>query len=58
MGSGVGVVAGGLILGVAEAMTAGYLSSSYKDAVPFVLILLILFVRPNGLFGPPSSERV
>lgn len=58
MGSGVGVVAGGLILGVAEAMTAGYISSSYKDAVPFILILLILLVRPNGLFSAKSSERV
>ncbi|MGB3287987.1 MAG: branched-chain amino acid ABC transporter permease [Burkholderiaceae bacterium] len=58
MGSGAGVVAGGLILGIAESMTAGYVSSSYKDAVPFVLILLILLVKPNGLFSAASSERV
>lgn len=58
MGSGAGVVAGGLILGIAESMTAGYVSSSYKDAVPFILILLILFAKPNGLFGAASSERV
>ena len=50
-GGGMGAIAGGLILGVAEAMTAGYISSSYKDAMPFVLILLILFFRPQGLFG-------
>ena len=58
MGSATGVVAGGLILGIAESMTAGYISSSYKDAVPFILILLILFVKPNGLFAAASSERV
>lgn len=58
LGGGVGAVAGGLILGIAEAMTAGYISSSYKDAVPFVLILLILFFMPRGLFGAKMSERV
>jgi branched-chain amino acid transport system permease protein len=58
LGGGVGAIAGGLILGIAEAMTAGYISSSYKDAVPFVLILLILFFMPRGLFGARISERV
>ena len=58
LGGGVGAVAGGLILGIAEAMTAGYISSAYKDAVPFVLILLILFFMPRGLFGAKNSERV
>lgn len=58
MGSGAAVVAGGLLLGIAESMAAGYISSSYKDAVPFLLILLILFFRPNGLFSAKSSERV
>ncbi|WP_426115084.1 branched-chain amino acid ABC transporter permease [Massilia sp. PWRC2] len=58
LGGGVGAVAGGLILGIAEAMTAGYISSSYKDAVPFVLILLILFFMPRGLFGAKLAERV
>lgn len=58
LGGGAGAIAGGLILGIAEAMAAGYISSAYKDAVPFVLILLILFFRPNGLFGARSTERV
>jgi branched-chain amino acid transport system permease protein len=58
LGGGVGAIAGGLILGIAEAMTAGYISSAYKDAVPFVLILLILFFLPRGLFGAKVSERV
>lgn len=58
LGGGVGAIAGGLILGIAEAMAAGYISSAYKDAVPFVLILLILFFRPRGLFGAKVAERV
>lgn len=58
LGGGVGAIAGGLILGIAEAMAAGYISSAYKDAVPFILILLILFFRPGGLFGAKLTERV
>jgi branched-chain amino acid transport system permease protein len=58
LGSGVGAVVGGLLLGVVEAMTAGYISSAYKDATPFVLILLVLFFLPQGLFGRKATERV
>ena len=58
LGSGAGAIVGGLLLGVVEAMTAGYISSSYKDAVPFVLILLVLFFMPRGLFGAKVTERV
>jgi branched-chain amino acid transport system permease protein len=58
LGSGMGAVAGGVLLGVVEAMTAGYISSAYKDAVPFVLILLVLFFMPRGLFGAKVTERV
>jgi branched-chain amino acid transport system permease protein len=58
LGAGLGAVVGGLLLGVVEAMTAGYVSSAYKDATPFVLILLILFFRPQGLFGKKGTDRV
>jgi branched-chain amino acid transport system permease protein len=58
LGSGVGAVVGGLILGLTEALAAGYISSAYKDAVPFVLIILILFFMPRGLFGARVTERV
>ncbi|AMO25115.1 branched-chain amino acid ABC transporter permease [Ramlibacter solisilvae] len=58
LGSGLGAVVGGLLLGVVESMTAGYVSSAYKDATPFVLILLILFFRPQGLFGKKGTDRV
>lgn len=58
LGSGVGAVVGGLALGVVEAMAAGYLSSDYKDAVAFSMILLVLFFLPRGLFGAKVVERV
>lgn len=58
LGNGLGAVLGGLLVGVVEAMAAGYISSDYKDAVPFVLILLILFFMPRGLFGAKVTDRV
>lgn len=58
LGSGVGAVVGGLIVGIAEAMAAGYLSSAYKDAIAFLIILLVLLLMPNGLFGVRSTDRV
>ncbi len=58
LGSAYGALAGGLLLGLVEQMSAGYFSSAYKDAVAFVIILAVLFVRPSGLFGARGSERV
>jgi len=58
MGSAVGAVVGGLILGLLEAFAAGYVSSKYKDAVAFLVILLVLFAMPRGLFGQVTAERV
>lgn len=58
LGSSTGAILGGLLLGLAEAYTAGYISSDYKDAVPFVIILVILFFLPNGLLGSRAVERV
>jgi branched-subunit amino acid ABC-type transport system permease component len=58
LGSGVGAVAGGLLVGLLEAFVAGYVSSAYKDAVPFLLIIVILLFMPQGIFGKRSAERV
>ena len=58
IGSGAGAIAGGLLLGVMEAMAAGYISSAYKDAVAFILILLVLMFMPHGIFGARSTDRV
>ena len=58
MGNPKGALVGGILLGVLEALTAGYLSSQYKDAAAFVIILLVLFIMPQGLFGAKQTERV
>jgi branched-chain amino acid transport system permease protein len=58
MSSGMATVVGGLILGVLESLGAGLISSGYKDAIAFIILLLILFIRPQGLFGKAESERV
>lgn len=58
MGSALGAVVGGVLLGLAESFGAGLISSKYKDAIAFLIILATLFVRPQGLFGKKSVERV
>jgi branched-chain amino acid transport system permease protein len=57
MGNPMGAVAGGLLLGVLESLSAGFISSGYKDAIAFLVILLVLFLKPSGLFGRGSVER-
>jgi len=58
MSNGIGTVLGGLLLGVLESLGAGLISSGYKDAITFIILLLILFLRPQGLFSRGDSERV
>jgi branched-chain amino acid transport system permease protein len=58
MGSAMGAVTGGIVLGLLEAFAAGYVSSQYKDAVAFLVILAVLFALPQGLFGKAPVERV
>jgi len=58
MGNPKGALVGGLLLGLFEALTAGYISSQYKEAVAFIVILAVLFVMPQGLFGAKKTERV
>ncbi|OAN44732.1 ABC transporter permease [Paramagnetospirillum marisnigri] len=58
LGNGGGAIIGGLIVGIVEALASGYLSSAYKDAIAFVIILFVLFFMPNGLFGKRGTDRV
>lgn len=58
IGHPMGAVAGGLLLGVLEALSAGLISSGYKDAIAFLLVLMVLFFEPTGLFGHKVAERV
>jgi branched-chain amino acid transport system permease protein len=53
-----GAMVGGLVLGVVEALGAGYVSFAWKDALAFVVLILILIVRPSGLLGERVAEKV
>jgi branched-chain amino acid transport system permease protein len=51
LGSSAGGILGGFALGLLESLAAGYVSSAYKDALAFLILLLVLCVRPAGLLG-------
>ena len=53
-----GAVLGGLLIGITETMVVGYLSPTYKDAVAFAILILILLFRPSGLLGTVAQEKV
>jgi len=53
-----GAMLGGILMGVAETLVVGYLSSTYRDAIAFVILIAILFFRPTGLLGRSSVEKV
>lgn len=58
IGSIPGAVAGGLLLGLAETLVSGYLASTYRDAIAFLLLIVILLFRPAGLLGRHTVEKV
>ena len=53
-----GAVVGGLLIGLAEQLTAGYLSPDYRDAITFVILVVILVLKPEGLLGVVRQEKV
>ena len=53
-----GAVAGGIILGVVEALVSGFLSSTFRDAAAFAILILVLLFKPSGLFGKNTREKV
>lgn len=56
MGNVKGAMAGGLILGIAETIMVAYGDSGYRDAVAFIIIIFILLLRPQGIFGKKTAE--
>jgi branched-chain amino acid transport system permease protein len=57
LGSSPGSILGGFLLGVLEALGAGLISSGFKDAIAFFVLLLVLFIRPSGLLGSKEVKR-
>ncbi len=57
IGSIPGAFVGALIMGQAEALTMGFISTPMRDAVAFAILILVLLVRPTGIFGEPEAEK-
>ena len=57
IGSIPGALVGALIMGQAEAMTMAYISTPMRDAVAFTILIIVLLVRPTGIFGEPEKEK-
>jgi branched-chain amino acid transport system permease protein len=53
-----GAVIGGLLIGTSEVMVVGYLSSTYRDAIAFGILILVLLLRPQGILGRVQKEKV
>jgi len=53
-----GAIWAAFILGLAESLTAGFISSYYKDVVTFCILIAVLIVKPAGLFGRSQIEKV
>ena len=53
-----GAVLGGLILGIVEALVSGFISSTFRDAAAFAILIIVLLVKPTGLFGKNTKEKV
>ena len=57
IGSIPGAFVGALIMGQAEVMSAGYISTPMRDAIAFAILILVLLIRPTGIFGEPEREK-
>jgi branched-chain amino acid transport system permease protein len=53
-----GVIVGGLVIGWLQAMTGAYLGGSWREVMPYIVVLVVLLVRPHGLFGRKEIERI
>jgi branched-chain amino acid transport system permease protein len=58
IGNIAGAAVGGLVLGLVETTVVGLGGSTYRDAVAFAVLILILLLRPNGLLGKKQAEKV
>lgn len=57
IGNLTGAMVGGFILGMIEVLASGYISSAYRDAISFTLLIIVLLLKPSGLFGSKAAEQ-
>ena len=53
-----GAALGGVIIGITETLVSGYISSTYRDAIAFAVLILILLLKPSGLLGKKEVDKV
>ena len=58
IGSLPGALLGGLVVGVSESMAATFLGSTYRDSIAFIILIIVLIVRPHGIFGRKGIKKV
>lgn len=58
VGSLPGAMLGGIIVGVAETIGASYINSGYRDAISFAILIIVLLVKPSGIFGRTSANKM
>jgi branched-chain amino acid transport system permease protein len=58
IGSISGAVLGGFVIGIAESLTKGYISSALADAIVFGILIVVLIIKPSGILGRPENEKV
>jgi branched-chain amino acid transport system permease protein len=57
-GSLPGAIVGGLVIGIVESFAGFYLPDGFKDTAPYIVVLLMLMIKPNGLFGEKLRKKV
>ena len=58
LNSTIGPIVAGYLLGIAENLIGGYISTDYQDILSFAIVIFVLLVRPTGIFGKASSQKV
>lgn len=58
LGMGTGAVVAGFIIGVIESFSAGFISSGFKDAIALIILILVLFIKPSGIFGSAEVGKI
>lgn len=58
LGNSVGAIVAGILIGILESLGAGFISSGYKDAIAMLVLLLVLFIKPSGLFGKAEASKL